>query len=74
MTTTKGLVVTEDPMLTPGELVARWKEAVTESTLATWRSRKPKKGPSYLRVGGRVRYRLSDVIAYERSQRVGGAA
>lgn len=53
-----------DPQfLTPEQLVKRWKEQVTIATLATWRSRH--NGPAYVKVGGRVLYRLEDVIAYE---------
>ncbi len=49
--------------LTVDQLVARWKAQVTSSTLATWRSRG--NGPRFVKVGGRVLYRLADVIAYE---------
>ncbi|EIC65345.1 hypothetical protein S7W_18670 [Mycobacteroides abscessus M94] len=41
-------------------------------TLAQWASQG--RGPKYHKFGGHVRYRLSDVIAWETSQLVGGAA
>jgi len=50
--------------LTPAQLLARWKHSVTLATLATWRSRNT--GPAYVKVGGKVLYRVSDVEAYEK--------
>lgn len=50
-------------LLTPSELIARWRDSITASTLATWRSRKL--GPSYVKVGGRVLYPLRAVEAWE---------
>lgn len=52
-----------DDFLTVEQLVARWKCKVASATLATWRSRS--QGPKFVKVGGRVLYRLADVIAYE---------
>lgn len=52
-----------DEFLTADALIARWKGQVTCATLATWRSRGH--GPKFVKVGGRVLYRLADVIAYE---------
>lgn len=49
--------------LTPAQLLVRWKHSVTLATLATWRSRNT--GPAYVKVGGKVLYRLADVEAYE---------
>ena len=49
--------------LTPAQLLVRWKNSVTLATLATWRSRNT--GPAYVKVGGKVLYRLADVEAYE---------
>lgn len=46
------------------ELVSRrW--AVSPRTLEGWRYRQ--KGPNFVRIGGRVRYRLSDLEDFERS-------
>lgn len=52
-----------DDFLTPDALVARWMGQVASATLATWRSRG--NGPRFVKVGGRVLYRLADVLAYE---------
>ncbi len=49
--------------LTVDQLVDRWKAQVTSATLATWRSRG--NGPRFVKVGGRVLYRQSDVMAWE---------
>ena len=49
--------------LTVDQLAARWLGQVTKATLATWRSRG--NGPAFVKVGGRVLYRRSDVEAYE---------
>jgi hypothetical protein len=43
------------------QLARRWN--VSGRTLERWRWRK--EGPSYLKVGGRVRYRLDDIESYE---------
>ena len=42
-------------------LADRWR--VSPRTLEDWRWRK--KGPRYLKIGGRVVYRLEDIEAYE---------
>lgn len=55
-------------LLSPAELVARWGNAVTLGTLANWRSNKT--GPSFQKIGARVRYPLDAVQAYEASRRV----
>lgn len=53
--------------LTPSELSKRWAGAVTPGTLAAWRSRR--QGPSFVKFGGRILYRLDDVECFEASQR-----
>ena len=53
--------MSEDQLLTTEELAARWKMAV--GTLDNWRHLG--KGPTWLKIGGQVRYRLADVLAYE---------
>ena len=60
--------------LTPAQLAERWGGAVTVGTLANWRANS--KGPKFTKFGSRVRYRLSDVLAYEEQQTQGsiGAA
>lgn len=46
------------------ELAARWK--ISPRTLERWRWTGD--GPCYLKIGGRVVYRLEDVEAFEQSQ------
>jgi predicted site-specific integrase-resolvase len=46
------------------ELAARWK--ISPRTLERWRW--TGEGPRYLKIGGRVVYRLEDVEAFEQSQ------
>lgn len=53
----------EPDLLTDGQLAQRWQLA--RGTLANQRSQG--RGPDYLKICGRVRYRLSDVEAYERA-------
>jgi len=60
--------MSRDMFLTPAQLAARWGGAVSVRTLANWRS--VGKGPRYVKIGGRVRYRLSDVEAYEKARSV----
>jgi hypothetical protein len=47
------------------ELANRWR--ISPRTLAQWRWRG--KGPCFVKVGGRVVYRLADIEAYEAHQR-----
>jgi hypothetical protein len=53
------------PHLTQAELARRWR--LSERTLDRWRTEG--KGPAWLRLNGRIRYRLEDVLAFERSRR-----
>ncbi|MGE0805086.1 MAG: helix-turn-helix transcriptional regulator [Burkholderiaceae bacterium] len=48
-------------LLSPRDLAARW--GLSEKTLERWRSLGA--GPSYIRLGGRVRYRRDDVLKHE---------
>jgi len=48
-------------MLLQGELAKRWQ--ISPRTLE--RFRYEKKGPPYIKIGGRVVYRLTDIEAYE---------
>lgn len=50
--------------LTPLELSKRWKGMIGIGTLANWRA--SRKGPRYVKVGGRVLYKLADVLEFER--------
>jgi hypothetical protein len=53
----------ENDLLTPDELVERWKGAVSVRTLDQWRYLG--KGPSSIKIGNKVRYKLADVVAWE---------
>ena len=46
------------------ELAARW--TISARTLERWRW--TGEGPAFLKIGGRVVYRLEDVLAYERAR------
>lgn len=59
--------MSERVLITPAELVDRWRGVVSEGALAVWRSRG--KGPKFLKIGGQVLYDLEDVKAFEESQR-----
>lgn len=58
-----------DELLTPEELVKRWKYRVTVGTLAKWRTGAHKVGPGFIRLypQGPVLYPLLEVVKYERS-------
>lgn len=47
------------------ELADRWR--ISTRTLEGWRQRN--KGPSYIKVGGRVVYAMADIEVYERRRR-----
>ena len=44
---------------------------LTANTLMAWRSRK-QPGPTYIKVGGRVKYDVRDLLAYLESRKRGG--
>jgi hypothetical protein len=50
-------------LLTDAQLAARWQ--LSRGTLANQRSQG--RGPAYLKLAGRIRYRLSDIEAYEQA-------
>lgn len=50
--------------LTPGALASRWH--IQTATLQSWRWRG--KGPHYVKIGGRILYRLVDVEHFENSR------
>jgi hypothetical protein len=52
-----------DDLLTDAQLAARWQ--LSRGTLANQRSQG--RGPAYLKLAGRVRYRRSDIEAYEQA-------
>lgn len=53
----------DNEFLTPRMLIDRYKNAITLRTLANWRSIGD--GPEYTKIGGRVLYTLSKVLAWE---------
>ena len=59
--------MTEEVLLKPKEVEERFKIKV--GTLANWRSQK--KGPPYLKVGGRIYYTVSGLSNWLRAHRVG---
>lgn len=56
------------PFLNERELARRWN--TSPRTLQRWRAED--QGPAFLRIGGSVRYRLSDILAYEERHRHAG--
>jgi hypothetical protein len=50
--------------LTQIDLAARW--GLSPRTLEAWRSRG--EGPAYLRLGGKIAYRIEDIEAFEAQQ------
>lgn len=57
-------------LLNAGQLATRW--GMSRESLAQWRYLG--RGPAYVKVGKRVLYRLSDVLAFEESQTVNPGA
>jgi len=55
---------TTDPLLTQDDAAARW--LISPRTVERWRQQRV--GPRYLKLGGRVLYRLSDIEAWELSR------
>lgn len=58
----------DEPSLTVKDLVKRW--GIDRETIYSWNRRGT--GPTFVRVGTRIRYRLSDVLAYEAARTQGG--
>lgn len=52
--------------MTPRELIERYKNRVTERTLANWRS--TGQGPRFIKIGGRVMYPVERVIEWEKNR------
>ena len=51
---------------TPQELVTRWKNVVSQETLANWRS--AGLPPAYFEAGGKILYPVRRVLVYERER------
>jgi DNA-binding transcriptional MerR regulator len=58
--------------LTPAEVAERYENRVTVRTLANWRSAGV--SPPFTKVGGRILYRLSDLVDWEAKRTVSGTA
>lgn len=54
--------------LSQTDLADRWD--ISPRTLEKWRTLRL--GPAYMRIGGRIRYRLADVVAHEAENLRGG--
>ena len=52
-------------LVTQAELARRWR--MSGRTLERWRAERY--GPLWIRIGGRILYRLEDILAYEDRQR-----
>lgn len=52
------------------ELASRW--CVSQRTLQRWRSEND--GPAWMTIGGSVRYRMADILAFEVASRRGGSS
>jgi hypothetical protein len=50
--------------ITSKQLALIWQ--VKEGTLRNWRTQQPRRGPRYIKVGREVRYRVKDVLEWER--------
>ncbi|PWE30588.1 hypothetical protein DDZ14_14975 [Maritimibacter sp. 55A14] len=50
------------------ELASRWR--ISQRTLQRWRTEGS--GPAHVLIGGSVRYRMADVLAFEEGHRLGG--
>jgi len=57
-------IMTTDIFLTSTQLSQRW--CISPSTLERWRWLRV--GLPYIKVGGRIRYRLADIQAYEQKE------
>lgn len=61
-----------EQVLSPYDLVARWQHRVSARTLANWRSLST--GPRYIKLGGRIIYKLSSIEEFEDNRTVSGTA
>jgi hypothetical protein len=59
-----------EELLTPAELAGRYR--CSKGRLAQWRFNKV--GPAYIRHGGRILYRRSDIEKYERDNTFAGTS
>ena len=59
----------EELILTPIELAQRWR--ISTRTLDRWRASRT--GPRWMRIGGRILYRMTDILDYEQARLRGSA-
>ena len=55
-------------LLRERELAVRWR--MSPRTLQRWRAERY--GPAFIRIGGSIRYRMSEVLAFEERRSCGG--
>lgn len=55
----------QETFLSPEDLVERWNGVVKPKTLANWRTLGEGHGPTYVKIGNRILYPLSKVLAWE---------
>jgi len=53
--------------ISPKQLYDRYSKSISMQTIANWRSLGT--GPVYTKIGGRVMYRMDDVVEWENSRR-----
>jgi hypothetical protein len=58
--------------LTPAEVVDRYQGKVSTRTLANWRSAGT--SPPFTKIGGRILYRFTDLIEWEKRRTVGSTS
>jgi hypothetical protein len=58
--------------LTPDELSARYHGRIAVRTLANWRCLGD--GPKFTKVGGRILYLMTEVLAWEQARTVGSTS
>ena len=56
-------------LIRESELAERWR--TSQRTLQRWR--KEAYGPAHIVIGGTIRYRIADILAFEERMRRGGA-
>jgi hypothetical protein len=59
----------DDYLLTPQELCARWKNKISVGTLRNWRAKG--KGPRPTKIGGSIFYMLREIENWETQQTMG---
>lgn len=62
-------IVEPSTLLTPEEVSERYRGRINTRTLANWRTQG--EGPRYTKIGGRVFYPLSELIAWEARRTLG---